>query len=181
MKNKHKIIHRSNFAPQDNQSIQTSRELVFCDVCCLMASSSFKLLCWSKVQKLNKLYSLLSELCEVNVVQKNVLNGPTCHWTQTILCHGIQAIGCCCLFWQWVRFHTCLTLSNPIFPPTAYLPRNRKSTTCAICWLKSVLHEETCRTGSDSGAGAQTQQKKCRTSPDIGAEEENHNVGRGPT
>jgi hypothetical protein len=35
--------------------------------------------------------------------------------------------------------------------------RNRKSTTCAICWLKSVIHEEKCR------------------------EQENHNVGRSPT
>jgi hypothetical protein len=61
-----------------------------------------------------------------------------------------------------------LTLSDPIFLPHAYSPaliyfgqervwwitcnypavlkeknRNRKSTTCAICWLKSsVLHEE---------------------------------------
>jgi hypothetical protein len=62
-----------------------------------------------------------------------------------------------------------LTLSNPIFLPPAYSPaviyfgreigwwvtcnyptvlkekninRNRKSITCAICWLKSVLHEE---------------------------------------
>jgi hypothetical protein len=63
-----------------------------------------------------------------------------------------------------------LTLSNPIFLPPTYSPaliyfgresgwwitcnfntvlkeknRNRKSTTCAICWLKSVLHEEKCR------------------------------------
>jgi hypothetical protein len=65
-----------------------------------------------------------------------------------------------------------LILSNPIFLPPAYSPtliyfgrergrwvtcnyptvlkeknrnRTRKSTTCAICWLKSVLHEETCR------------------------------------
>jgi hypothetical protein len=46
----------------------------------------------------------------------------------------------------------------------------------------SVLREEKRRTGSDSGAGEQTQQKKtCRTSSDIGAEQENHNVGRGPT
>ena len=52
-----------------------------------------------------------------------------------------------------------LTLSNPIFVPTAYLPRNRKSTTCAICWLKCVLHDEKCRTGSDSRVSAQTQQK----------------------
>jgi hypothetical protein len=28
---------------------------------------------------------------------------------------------------------------------------NRKSTACAICWLKSVLHEKKRRTGSDSG------------------------------
>jgi hypothetical protein len=41
------------------------------------------------------------------------------------------------------------------------LPRNRKSTTCAICWLKSVLNEEKRRTGSNSGAGGpQTQQKR---------------------
>jgi len=67
-----------------------------------------------------------------------------------------------------------LTLSNPIFLPTVYSPvlicfrrergwwitcnyptvlkdRNRKSTTCITCWVKSVLHEEKCRgTGSDS-------------------------------
>jgi hypothetical protein len=61
----------------------------------------------------------------------------------------------------------CLTLSNPIFLPPAYSPAliyfgrerdwwitcnyrtvlkeenmNRKGTSCAICWLKSVLHEE---------------------------------------
>jgi hypothetical protein len=78
---------------------------------------------------------------------------------------------------------TKLTLSNSIFLPPAYSPalvyfgrergwwvtcnyatvlkenninRNRKSTTCAICWLKSVLHEEKRQ------------------------EQENHNVGRGP-
>jgi hypothetical protein len=66
-------------------------------------------------------------------------------------------------------FSWSLSLSNPIFLPPAYSPafiyfgrewgwwatcdyprvlkeknvnRNRKSTTCAICWLKSVLHEE---------------------------------------
>jgi hypothetical protein len=75
-----------------------------------------------------------------------------------------------------------LTLSNPIFLPPTYFPaliysgrergwwitcnyptvlkeknRSRKSTTCAICWLKSVLHEEKRR------------------------EQENHNVGRIPT
>jgi len=30
-------------------------------------------------------------------------------------------------------------------------------------------------------AGEQTQQKPCRTSSDIGAEQENHTVGQGPT
>jgi hypothetical protein len=75
-----------------------------------------------------------------------------------------------------------LTLSNPRFLPPAYSPAliyfeqergwwitcaypivlkeksiNRKSTTCAIRWLKSVLHEEQRR------------------------EQENHNVRRGPT
>jgi len=58
------------------------------------------------------------------------------------------------------------------------LSRNRKSTTCAICWPKSVLHEEKRRTGSNSRAGAT---KSCRTSSDIGVEQENHNVGQGPT
>jgi len=95
-----------------------------------------------------------------------------------------------------------LTLSNPIFLPTAYSPalicfgrergwwitcnyptvlkdktqRNRKSTTCAICWLKPVLHEEKRRTGSNS---RRMRQKPCRTSSDIGAEHENHTVERG--
>jgi hypothetical protein len=75
-----------------------------------------------------------------------------------------------------------LTLSNQIFLPPAYSPalnyfglergywitcnyptdlkkknRNRKSTPCAICWLKSILHEEKRR------------------------EKENHNVGRSST
>ena len=58
-------------------------------------------------------------------------------------------------------------------------PVEKQSTTCAICWLKSVQLEEKRRTGSDGGAGVQTQQKTCRTSPVIGAEEENH-IGRGP-
>jgi hypothetical protein len=65
------------------------------------------------------------------------------------------------------RFSWFLTLSHPIFLPPAYSQaliyfgrergwwvtcnypivlkeknRNSKSTTCAICWLKSVLHEE---------------------------------------
>ena len=67
---------------------------------------------------------------------------------------------------------------SPVHIKTHGLPWNRKSTTCAICWPKSVLHEEKRQTGSDSGAGAT---KTCRTSSDIGAEQENHNVGQGPT
>jgi hypothetical protein len=68
------------------------------------------------------------------------------------------------------RFSWSLTISNPIFLPPAYSPvliyfgrergwwvscnyptvlkekiRNRKSTTCAICWLKSVVHEDEVR------------------------------------
>jgi hypothetical protein len=64
---------------------------------------------------------------------------------------------------------------SPVHIKTHGLPRNRKSTTCTICWPKSVLHEEKHRRGADSGAGAT---KTCRTSSDIGAEQENHNVGR---
>jgi hypothetical protein len=35
--------------------------------------------------------------------------------------------------------------------------------------------------GQAPTAGGQTQQKLCQTSPDIGAEQENHTVGRGST
>jgi hypothetical protein len=80
------------------------------------------------------------------------------------------------------RFSWSLTLSTPIFLPPAYSSaliyfgrergwwiacnystvlkeknRNRKSITCVICWLKSVLHEEKRQ------------------------EQENHNVGPRPT
>jgi hypothetical protein len=89
-------------------------------------------------------------------------------------------VGPCLTLWfscSW-RFSWSLTFSNPIFLPPAYSPAliyfgwercwwitcnyptvlkekniNRKSTTCASCWLKSVLHEEKHR------------------------EQENHNVG----
>jgi len=43
---------------------------------------------------------------------------------------------------------------SPVHIKTRGLPRNRKSTTCAICCLKSVLHGETRWTYSGSGAGA---------------------------
>jgi hypothetical protein len=76
------------------------------------------------------------------------------------------------------RFSWSLSLSNPIFLPPAYSPAliyfgrergwwvtcnyptvlkeenikiNRKSTTCAICWLKSVLHEEKRRENHNFG------------------------------
>jgi hypothetical protein len=82
---------------------------------------------------------------------------------------------------QGTNLNILLTLSNPIFLPPAFSPaliyfgrergwwitcnyptvlkeknRNKKSTTCAICWLKSVLHKEKRR------------------------KQENHNVGRSP-
>jgi len=66
---------------------------------------------------------------------------------------------------------------SPVHIKTHGPPRNKKSTNCAICRLKSVLHEETRGTGSDSWAAA----TKPRTSSDIGVEQENHNVQRGPT
>ena len=66
-----------------------------------------------------------------------------------------------------------LTLSNPIFLPTAYSPAliycGRERGWWITCWLKPVIHEEKCRPGSYSGAGEQTQIKKCWTSPNIGA------------
>jgi hypothetical protein len=71
-------------------------------------------------------------------------------------------------WWMGMKFFSfsiVLTLSNPIFLPPAYSSahiyfrqergwwvtcnyptvlkeKNRKSTTCAICWLESILHEE---------------------------------------
>ena len=57
-----------------------------------------------------------------------------------------------------------LTLSNPIFLPTAYSPAliycGQERGWWITGWLKSVLHEEKCRTGSYSGAGKQMQKKK---------------------
>jgi len=49
---------------------------------------------------------------------------------------------------------------SPVHIKTHGLPRNRKRSAYSICWLKSVLHEEKRRRGSDSGAGAQTN-KEC--------------------
>jgi hypothetical protein len=59
----------------------------------------------------------------------------------------------------------------------------RKSTTCTICWLKSILHEEKRRTGSDSGRTnttktvsdifrhqSRTGKSYCQTRSDVGSE-----------
>jgi hypothetical protein len=61
-----------------------------------------------------------------------------------------------------------------------------KSTTCAICWLKSVLHEEKRRTDSDSGRKnatktvtyvfrhrSRTGKSYCRTRSDVRSERVN--------
>jgi hypothetical protein len=100
---------------------------------------------------------------------------PPVEWVIRALSPGISEL-------EWKSYHWPhpygeLTLSNPIFLPPAYSPaliyfgqergrwvtcnyptvlkeKNRNSTTCAVCGLKSVLHEEKCR------------------------EQENHNVGR---
>ena len=81
-----------------------------------------------------------------------------------------------------------LILSNPIFLPTAYSPTliycGRERGWWITCWLKSVVHEEKCRTGSYSGAGEQTQKKKkCQTGSYSGAGEQTQkkSVGRHPT
>jgi hypothetical protein len=108
-----------------------------------------------------------------------------------------------------------LTLSNPIFLPIAYSPAlicfgrergwwitcnyptvlkekniNRKSITYAICSLKSVLHEEERRAGSDSGQTNATKtmsdvfrhrsgtgKSYCRTRFDVGSERVNRLSG----
>jgi hypothetical protein len=104
-----------------------------------------------------------------------------------------------------------LTLSNPIFLPLTYSPaliyfgrergwsvtcnyptvlkgknRNRKSTTCSVCWLKSVLREEKRQAGSDSGTDEQTQQKSVgrlstleRNRKIIMSDEVRHGIGKG--
>ena len=67
--------------------------------------------------------------------------------------------------------HITLTLSNPIFLPTACSPAliycGRERGWWITCWLKSVLHEEKCRTGSYSGAGEQTQKKSVGQAPTV--------------
>jgi hypothetical protein len=103
-----------------------------------------------------------------------------------VLCRYLSANWNCWL--QECDTQTCLTVSNPIFLPPAYPPaliyfgweicwwitcnypavlkeknRNRKSTTCTICWLKSVLREEKRR----------EQENQCWTRSKIGSERVN--------
>jgi hypothetical protein len=111
----------------------------------------------------------------------------------------LTEVSCDILFKGW----NSLTLSNPIFLPPTNSPaliyfgqergwwitcnyptvlkeknRNRKSTTCVICWLKSVLHEEKLREQKYHNVGWSVRkiglemlkdQEKCW-------EQENHNV-----
>jgi hypothetical protein len=46
-----------------------------------------------------------------------------------------------------------------------------------VCMLSDYMRKSV---GQAPIAGEQTQQKPCRTSSDIGAELENHTIGRGP-
>jgi hypothetical protein len=103
-----------------------------------------------------------------------------CNWSVIFLDFKLWPCSECCVLSSGLFTRVCsLTLSNPIFLPPVYSPAliyfrrkrgwwvacnyppvlkekniNRKSTTLAICWLKSILHEEKRR------------------------EQENHNVGR---
>jgi hypothetical protein len=62
----------------------------------------------------------------------------------------------------FVQAQTCeYNAQSPVRIKTHGLLRNRETTTCVICWPKSVLHEEERRTGSNRGAGAT---KTCQTS-----------------
>jgi hypothetical protein len=78
--------------------------------------------------------------------------------------------------------HSALTLSNPIFLPPAYSPpliyfglERGWWINCLYYIRKSVGQTPTAERENKRN------KKKCRTSSDIGAEQENHNVGRGPT
>ena len=98
-----------------------------------------------------------------------------------------------------------LTLSNPIFLPTAYSPAlicfGRERGWWITCNYPTVLKEKNKEKQKENNlryllakvryytrksvgraptAGEQTQQKPCQTSSDIGAEQENHTVGQGP-
>jgi hypothetical protein len=95
-----------------------------------------------------------------------------------------------------------LTFSNPIFLPTAYSPTlicfGWKRGWWITCNYPTVLKEENIEeqkeynlryllakvrknVGQAPTASEQIQQKPCRTFSDIGAEQENHTVGRGST
>jgi hypothetical protein len=75
-----------------------------------------------------------------------------------------------------------LTLSNPIFLPPAYSPaliyfglERGWWITCPYYMRESVGQTPTAERENKHN------KKMCRTSSDIGAEQENHNVRRGPT
>jgi hypothetical protein len=75
-----------------------------------------------------------------------------------------------------------LTFSNPIFLPPAYPPalvyfglERGWWITCPYYMRKSVGQALTAKREKKRN------KKMCQTSSDIGAEQENHNVGRGPT
>jgi hypothetical protein len=77
---------------------------------------------------------------------------------------------------------TLLTLSNQIFLPPEYSPaliyfglERGWWITCPYYMRKSVGQAPTAERENKHN------EKTCRTSSDIGAEQENHNVGRGPT
>ena len=73
------------------------------------------------------------------------------------------------------------------FLPTAYSPAliycGRERGWRITCWLKSVLHEEKCRTGSYSGAGEQTQKKSVGRAPtaERANKRKKKSVGHQPT
>jgi hypothetical protein len=76
-----------------------------------------------------------------------------------------------------------LTLSNPIFLPPAYSPaiiyfglERGWWITCPYYTRKSFGQAPTAE-----WENKRNKKKTCRTSSDVGVEQENHNVGRGPT
>jgi hypothetical protein len=94
-----------------------------------------------------------------------------------------------------IVFLCTLTLSNPIFLPPTYSPaliyfgrergwwitcnyptvlkeknRNRKSTTCAVCWLNSVLHEEKRREQENHDVGLRLLHNLCSDAHLLGRE-----------
>jgi hypothetical protein len=75
-----------------------------------------------------------------------------------------------------------LTLSNPIFLPPAYSPALIYFGLERGWWITCLYYMRK-RVGQAPTAERENKrnEKTCRTSSDIGAEQENHNVRRGPT